>query len=104
LAARKLKRATQAKSQILPRSAEAELTAQVNSPVRPEGRAPALEKLRYACFQLILGTGEAPPAARAGERAAALASGGQGVCPWNPTGNVPDRIGGFAAFTPRRKE
>jgi len=94
----------------LPRSAEAELTAQVNSPVRPEGRAPAWEKLRYACFQLILGTGEAPPSsfAKATEdksaRAAALASGGQGACPWNPTGNVPDRIGGIAAFTPRRKE
>jgi len=30
-----------AKLKILPRSAEAELTEQVNSPVRPEGRTPA---------------------------------------------------------------
>ena len=30
-----------AKLEILPRSAEAELTEQVNSPVRPEGRTPA---------------------------------------------------------------
>jgi len=31
-----------AKLKILPRSAEAELTGQVNSPVRPEGRTPAM--------------------------------------------------------------
>jgi len=33
-----------AKLKILPRSAEAELTGEVNSPVRPEGRTPAFEQ------------------------------------------------------------
>ena len=46
---------------ILPRSAEAELTAQVNSPVRPEGRTPAFEQSRGRMFQSFSGAGEAPP-------------------------------------------
>jgi len=56
-----------AKLKILPRSAEAELTDQVNSPVRPEGRTSALEQSQGTCFNAFSGTGEAPPSARAGE-------------------------------------
>jgi len=40
-----------AKLKILPRSAEAELTAQVNSPVRPEGRTPTIYKTKNAFSQ-----------------------------------------------------
>ena len=56
--------ATIAKSQILPCSAEAELTDEVNSPVRPKGRTPTSEKSRGACFQSFPGAGNAPPSAR----------------------------------------